>query len=246
MLEASDTVHVFSLSLGRQRVVEPLLEELRVQSSIDTPAREVEISGDVRAPGVYPLENQMRVSDLIRAGGNLAEAAYALEAELTRYSVTGGRERTIDVVKVDLDAIRRGDESADLMLREYDYLIINRVPEWDDTWTVSLEGEVQFPGEYRVRRGETLRDVLQRAGGLTNDAYPDGAVFLRESLKEQEQEQVDMLARRMEADLAALSLQTADSGGANTMATGRVLLDQLRNMEAVGRLVSRRAPECGN
>ena len=46
-----------------------------------------------------------------------------------------------------------------------------------------------------------------------------------------------MLARRMEADLAALSLQTADSTGANTMATGRVLLDQLRSAEPVGRLV---------
>ena len=72
---------------------------------------------------------------------------------------------------------------------------------------------------------------------MTDEAFPEGTVFLRESLKEQEKEQIDMLARRMEADLAALSLQTMDSGGANTLSTGRVLLDQLRNTEAVGRLV---------
>jgi len=237
LLVASDTVHVFSLALGRQRVVDPLLEELRLQATIDSPAQEVQISGDVRAPGVYPLEDQMRVSDLIRAGGNLAEAAYALEAELTRYSVSGSDERTIEVVNVDLDSIRRGVESDDLMLREHDYLIINRVPEWDATWTVSLEGEVRFPGEYRVRQGEILEQVLQRAGGLTDKAFAEGAVFLREGLKNREKEQIDTLARRMEADLASLALQAAESGGSDALSRGQVLLDQLRSTEPVGRLV---------
>ncbi|MDH3578250.1 MAG: SLBB domain-containing protein [Gammaproteobacteria bacterium] len=236
-LEASDTVHVFSLALGRQRVVEPLLEELRLQSTIDAPVKKVQISGNVRAPGEYPLEANMRVSDLIRAGGNLSEAAYALEAELTRYSVDGSIGREMEVVEVDLDAIRKGVESADLALREHDYLIINRIPDWDSTWTVTLEGEVRFPGQYRVRHGETLAEVVQRAGGFTENAFVEGAVFLRESLKEQEQEQIENLARRMEADLATLSLQTAAAGGSDTLSTGRVLLEQLRSTEAVGRLV---------
>jgi len=179
----------------------------------------------------------MHISDLIRAGGNLSEEAYAFEAELTRYSSAGVRERTIEVVKVDLEAIRNGVESADLLLREHDYLIVNRVPEWDTTWTVTLRGEVTFPGAYRVRRGETLADVLQRAGGLTENAFAAGSVFLRESLREQENEQIEMLARRLEADLASLSLQSAATGGGDTLSQGRILLDQLRNTEAVGRLV---------
>ena len=236
-LEASDTVHVFSLALGRQRVIEPLLEELRLQSTFDAPAHEVQISGNVRVPGVYPMETQMRVSDLIRAGGSLTEAAYALEAELTRYSSAGGSGREIEIVKVDLDAIRKGIESADLALRQHDYLIINRIPEWDSTWTVTLEGELQFPGQYRVRRGETLGEVIERGGGITKNGFVEGVVFLRESLKEQEQEQMEMLARRMEADLASLSLQSADSGGSDVLATGQVLLDRLRMAEPVGRLV---------
>ena len=236
-LEASDTVHVFSLALGRQRVVEPLVEELRLQSTVDSPAMEVEISGSVRAPGRYPLEPGMRISDLIRAGGNLSEAAHAYEAELTRYSANVNAAREISVVNVNLNAIREGDTSADLVLREHDYLIINRVPEWDTMWTVSLQGEVRFPGEYRVRRGETLAEVLQRAGGLTDKAFPEGAIFLRESLRKKESEQIEMLARRLEADLATLSLQSAAEGGTQTIDTGTVLLEQLRNTEAVGRLV---------
>ena len=236
-LEASDTVHVFSLALGRQRIVEPLMDELRLQSTMDAPALEVQISGDVRAPGVYPMEAGMRVSDLIRAGGDLSETAYLYEAELTRYSRAAGTSREISMVKVDLGAIRGGDTTADLILQEYDYLIINRIPEWDTAWTVAVEGEVMFPGEYRVRRGETLAEVLQRVGGMTEDAFPEGAVFLRESLREQEAEQIETLARRLEADLASLSLQAASTGGSDTLATGQVLLDQLRNTEPVGRLV---------
>jgi protein involved in polysaccharide export with SLBB domain len=237
ILQSGDTVNVFGLALGRQRVVEPLLEELTLQSTIDSPVQVVQISGNVRAPGMYPLESDMRVSDLIRAGGNLSEAAYAVEAELTRYSNSVDAGRQIEVVNVDLSAIRRGEVSADLALREHDYLIIKRLPDWDSIWTVTLEGEVQFPGSYRVRPGETLADVVERAGGFTEHAFVEGAVFLRESLKEQEQKQIEVLARRMEADLASLSLQSANEGGGETLSTGRTLLDQLRNTEAVGRLV---------
>jgi polysaccharide biosynthesis/export protein len=236
-LQASDTVHVFGLALGRQRVVGPLLEEISLRSNFDSPIRKVEISGNVRAPGAYPLEDGMRISDLIRAGGQLSEAAYSLEAELTRYSVDDGARRVVDIVKVDLDAVRRGVDSANLVLREHDYLIINRVPDWDSTWAVSLEGEVKFPGNYRVRRGETLADVIERAGGLTSDAFAEGAIFLRESLKEREQQQIESLSRRLEADLSSLSLQSATTGGSETMAAGQVLLEQLRDTEAVGRLV---------
>jgi protein involved in polysaccharide export with SLBB domain len=236
-LRSSDTVNVFSRELGRQRVVEPLLEELRLQASVEKPAQKVQVAGLVRAPGIYPLEANMRVSDLIRAGGNLSEAAYVLEAELTRYAVSRGEGREIEIEKVDLDAILRGDSSADLVLRPHDYLIINQIPEWNTTWTVSLEGEVKFPGLYRVRRGETLAEVLERAGGMTEAAYPEGVVFLRESLREQEQEQIDALSQRLEADLATLSLQRADANGGETLATGRELLGQLRKTPATGRLV---------
>jgi len=245
-LQSRDSINVFSLALGRQRIVEPLLEELELQSTIDSPLQIVQISGNVRAPGVYPLEADMRVSDLIRAGANLSEQAYALEAELTRYSVGLDGIRGSERVRVDLDAIRRGDRNADLMLKEWDYLIINRIPDWDKIWTVTLEGEVVFPGSYRVRPGDSLADVVQRAGGLAPNAFPEGAVFLRESLKEKEQEQIDTLVLRMESDLAALSLQSANTGSAETMSAGQDLLNKLKNTEAVGRLVIHLENEVGS
>ncbi len=236
-LHARDQVHVFDVEFGRQRIIAPIVEELEMQATYELPAMHVEINGTVRAPGVYPLESGMRVSDLIRAGGSLSEEAYALEAELTRYSVSGGSIRVVDVTEIDLAALLRGEQESDLVLSSYDFLSIRRIPEWDARWSVYLEGEVRFPGEYRVKRGESLSEVLQRAGGLTDAAFAQGAVFLRESLKEREQEQLELLARRLESDLTSLSLQQADSGGSDTLATGKALLDQLRTTQAVGRLV---------
>ena len=237
LLEARDQVFVFSLELGRQRVVAPIIDELRLQATHDAPAMQVQIDGNVRVPGIYPLETGMHVSDLIRAGGSLSEEAYTLEAELVRYSVIGGESRVTDVVDIDLAAVLRGDNNADLELSPHDYVKISRVPEWGTIWTVTLEGEIRFPGNYRIKRGETLEEVLQRAGGLTDSAFAEGAIFLRESLREREQEQIQLLARRLEADLTALSLQRADTGGSETLTTGQALLNQLRTTEAVGRLV---------
>ncbi len=236
-LLARDQVFVFSEELGRQRTVLPIVEELQRQATHERPALQVQIGGHVRAPGIYPLEPEMRVSDLIRAGGGLTEEAYSLEAELARYSIKAGESRAIETRVIDLSRALAGAPDADVHLSSYDYVRINRIPEWDTSWTVRLDGEIRFPGEYRISRGESLRLVLTRAGGLTDDAYPEGAVFLRESLREQEQEQIEMLARRMESDLTTLSLQTAETGGSEKMTTGRELLDQLRATEAVGRLV---------
>ena len=236
-LQPRDTVHVFSLSLGRQRVIGPILDELQLQAGLDQPYGVVSVTGTVKIPGTYPLEPNMRVSDLIRAGGGLAEEAYTLKAELVRYSVVGAEYRHTTIVDVDLEAILRGDTAADVVLDEHDNLRVSTLPMWDSLWIVTLEGEVRFPGEYRIRRGETLGQVLERSGGLTKEAFPEGAIFLRESLREREQEQIDVLARRLEADLTTLSLETADTSGAETLATGRALLQQLRETEAIGRLV---------
>jgi protein involved in polysaccharide export with SLBB domain len=236
-LMARDSIHVFSLAFSRQRVIQPLLEELKLQSRVGEPYREVSVSGSVKAPGVYPMEPGMRVSDLLRAGGQLAEDAYTLRAELARYQVVDGEYRTSEVIDINLDAVMRGDETADLLLSEHDNVRISKIPRWDSLWSVRLEGEVRFPGDYRIRRGETLREVLARAGGLTDAAFPEGAIFLRESLRVREQEQIDALTRRIEADLTQLSLETLETTGAQALETGKSLLEQLREIEAVGRLV---------
>jgi len=238
-LQPRDELILFGANSDRSDIVKPLVEELGRQASYRHPARVVRAGGLLRHPGEYPLETGMRVSDLIRAGGGLAEAAYALSAELTRYVVIDGSYREVGHINVDLAGILKGTGSADLVLQPYDDLQIKRLPEWETAATVELKGEVRFPGIYPIARGEQLSKVLERAGGLTDIAFPRGAVFLREELRERERLQLEELSRRLETDLATLSLQLAqeEGGKAQSLDFIRELGEQLREAKPVGRLV---------
>jgi protein involved in polysaccharide export with SLBB domain len=179
----------------------------------------------------------MRVSDLLRAGGGLAAAAYSSSAELTRYAVVEGQYRETELIDIDLAALIRGDSSADIVLAPYDYLSIKETPRWRGEESITMRGEVVFPGTYAIRRGETLSSVLERAGGLTDLAFPEGSIFTRTELVEREREQLEVLARRVERDLAAISV--TDPNASETISTGQALITQLRESVATGRLVIR-------
>jgi polysaccharide biosynthesis/export protein len=238
-LQPRDHLVVFDRESGRRQLIAPLLDEMRRQSRIDLPSEIVRVEGRIKARGDYPLEVSMRVSDLLRAGGGLQDAAYGLKAELTRYRVSGeGRETQL--LDVDLKAILAGDEAADLLLQPFDFLNIKEVPEWSEQEQVEILGEVRFPGTYPIRRGETLSSVLKRAGGLTGLAFPEGAVFTRVELKQREQEQLDRLAERLQSDLAVTALQATAANvaqGGASISVGQSLLSQLKATRAVGRLV---------
>ena len=249
-LEPRDKIYVFDLSASRTRLIEPIIKRLQLQATPSRPAQIVRIDGQVKAPGQYALEPQMRVSDLIRAGGSLDDAAFGAEAELTRYHVVAGQARESELLNIDLDAIRRGDAAADIELQPYDLLVVKTVPQWRTPGSVIIAGEVRFPGKYPIHQGETLHSVLIRAGGLTANAFPDGAVFTREELKAKEKAQLELLANRFQSDLTALSLSavaggaSGTSGGAAAAAgaaqgavVGQQLLYELRNTKPVGRLV---------
>jgi protein involved in polysaccharide export with SLBB domain len=239
-LAPRDQITVFDIDSSRDRIVNTLLVELRAQATYDQPLQAVIVGGRVRAPGQYPLEPEMRISDLIRAGGSLEDAAYGGEAELSRYEVVNGEYRQTELIDIDLAAVLRGDPAADIALQPYDALNIKEVPQWRELETVSIEGEVRFPGLYPIQRGETLRQVLQRAGGLTDLAFPNGAVFTREELRRREQAQLDRLSERLRRDLAVLALQGAQSTGAGNLqalSVGEGLLAELQGSKAIGRLV---------
>ncbi len=235
VLQPRDTVYVFDLEVGREHIVEPLIDELRLRSSRSRPLPVARIGGQVNAEGEYPLEPAMRVSDLVRAGGGLAESAYLASAELTRYELVDGETRQVALIEIDLERAMAGDTSQDIPIQSFDYLNVKEIPRWRDQEFVEIFGEVAFPGRYPIKQGETLGSVLARAGGLTELAFPQGSVFTREALKEREREQLEVLANRLESDLASMSL--SDSGQSEAISVGQALLRQLRGARPVGRLV---------
>lgn len=242
-LQSGDRVLVFSLQKDRGTELAALLGELKMQARDNQAVPTVFINGRVRAAGEYPLQTGMKVSDLLRAGGGLDDSAFSGTAELTRFEVASGEKRETEVLKLNLSAVIAGDPAADRELMPYDMLTVQRTPEWYEQGSVVLRGEVKFPGVYPLRKGETLRSVVERAGGLTEDAYPEGTVFTRLEVQEQQQQQVDTLASRMQTDLSILALQSSQAAAvqnqnnSNTVALGQSLLSQLRSTKASGRLV---------
>jgi polysaccharide biosynthesis/export protein len=235
-----DTIQVFDLATSRDHVIQALMDDLRVQSSLGQPVQIVHVDGRVKVPGDYPLEAGMRVSDLLRAGGSLDSAAYGTHAELSRYVVDNGEQRRTEVLSVDLAAIRRGDPDANVALQPFDRLSIKQIAGWTEQEQINLKGEVRFPGIYAIKQGETLRSVIDRAGGLTSQAFPEGSVFSRLELREREQEQLDRFADRMRMDIAEEALEGArgnNAGSSAALSIGQTLLDQIRSAKAVGRLV---------
>src|SRR6185312_9034594 len=133
-----DRITVFDLASGRDPVLQPVLDELRLQGNAGTPSQVVQVDGHVRVPGSYPLEPGMTVSDLIRAGGGTTEDAYSGHAELVRYSVDNGSARRTQLLDVDLAAALRGDPAANLRLQAFDTLSVKEMPEWGSHESVTL------------------------------------------------------------------------------------------------------------
>jgi polysaccharide biosynthesis/export protein len=235
-----DRLTVFDLQSSRDGVVRSLLEDLKLQSNIGRPDEVVRIDGRANVPGQYPYQNGMTVRDLIRAGGGLSDAAYGGGAELTRYQVVDGDTRRTELIQVDLAAVLRGDPAANLHLEPFDTLSIKEIQAWTEQAAITLRGQVKFPGRYSIKPGETLKSVLLRAGGLTQYGFARGSVFTRRELREREQKELDMLAARMQNDIAFVALQGTvanQAGAASALTVGQSLLSQLRQAKAVGRLV---------
>ena len=154
-----------------------------------------------------------------------------------------GQTRQTEVIKIDLSRAIAGDAAANTALAPFDFLVVKEISQWAGSQeTVHLEGEVKFPGDYPIERGETLGSVIARAGGLTPLAFAKGSVFTRETLRERERQQIELLAERLQQDLSGVALQGAQGGlfagqASQALAIGQSLLADLRGSQPVGRLV---------
>ena len=89
-----------------------------------------------------------------------------------------------------------------LALASRDHLTVRDIPDWSPTDSIVVEGEVKFPGEYRIRKGESLSDVIVRAGGFTDEASPESAIFTREAVAALEAQRAAEFARDIETTFA--------------------------------------------
>ena len=97
---------------------------------------------------------------------------------------------------------------------------------------------MRFPGTYTFQKNESLKSVFSRAGGLTQSAFPKGAVFTRQNLMEREEEQKERLIAQLETDVANISLAAGSGETAiKAKSVSDSLLTKLKNSKSTGRLV---------
>ncbi|PKF80182.1 sugar transporter [Vibrio sp. vnigr-6D03] len=221
---------------SREQLLNPIIERLKAQSSFKKPAKLVEVSGAVKFPGTYPLPAGETLEKIIEAAGGLSERAYLTQAEITRSQRVGESFESRHIPFSLRDALN-GDSN--LELQAQDHVVIKTQPNWQQDMVIELQGEVVFPGKYTFQRGETLSDVINRAGGLTEYAYAKGAVFSRVRLKRQEQERLRLLNMQLKQEIGNLALRRQNSAATYTTPPVQAMeiAEELSKTEAVGRLV---------
>lgn len=156
--------------------------------------KHVSIQGAVKQPGAYVLRENMTVEDLVFQAGGFTEEAYLEEAQLSRLSYT----RQLDNQKALLLNIPLGkresengglapnetiqvlEPAREVMLQHRDIVYIRTDPNYAFQDTVTVTGEVRFPGQYTLLRdNETIGDVINRTGGVLPTGYPKGGRLIR-------------------------------------------------------------------
>ncbi|MDC0584966.1 SLBB domain-containing protein [bacterium] len=233
-LESRDRVVVLAEYQDRASVMAPFIDNLKRQASIDGLPRVVSSNGTVKFPGEYPLSQGMTVRDLIALSGGLVESAYSQSAEVSRMDLSNPNRAATSILISDLTI------SASTGLEPLDYVEFRTIPEFRETESITLEGEFVFPGTYVFEKGEMLSSVIQRAGGFTDEAFVNGSVFLRESLREREQVEIDRLLDLLNDEIAVNQLRDSNSEIAideQKIAAQKGAIASLANSVATGRLV---------
>jgi protein involved in polysaccharide export with SLBB domain len=192
----------------------------------------VYIEGEVTKPGQYPLYDNMTVKDLIFLSGSYTRAASLLQAELARVN----QEGKVTLRYISLNQLSLATEQ----LQEDDRIFVRRIPEWQIHRSVTIEGEVQFPGQYILAdRAETLYQLLQRTGGFTETAFPIGTILERSTIGESLDrlgipDQLRRSSRIIEDSLGNLSYENHFEY--ESQSVSRIIIDMKTILQSNGRI----------
>ena len=162
----------------------------------------LEIRGEVYKPNVFPYAANTKLEDLIIMAGGLTESASTVRVDVTRRIIDRkGTKKQKEIAQTFSFGVKEGfvvEGEPGFVLEPYDQVFVRRSPGYSEKVNVTVSGEVEFEGDYSLNvRNERLSDVLEKAGGLTEFAYIEGARLERQMTPEeykQAQELMDMVA----------------------------------------------------
>lgn len=212
--------------------------------SVNLQESKVYLTGAVARPGKYSIQiGKTRVGDVMRRAGGLLYMA-SNQGELTRVKVTQQGPQT-SRYKFDIQKAMSGEAQNNMVLDVNDYITVRTVPDWNLYKTVRVQGEVKYPGVYTIQKGERLTDLIELAGGYTNEAFLPGATFTRPSVKNMQQKRIDTMIDRLEKQLygasvegTATALNESDARMTQMETQQRQrFLDRLKETRGTGRIV---------
>ena len=230
---------------GNEQIHLQPFDTIRILGRYEADAPKVTIRGEVLRAGDYALSQGMTAAQLVRMAGGFKRSALLDDADLASYEVRDGKQviGQRSIVKIGL-AVKNPQSSDDVVLKSGDILTVHQLSGWNDIGaSVTLAGEVTYPGTYGLQEGERLSSVIQRAGGFRSTAYPTGAVLARLQVKELEEKSRAELIHQIETTSAAARL-APNATGQDETGTLQLLVQQqdqvlqrLRSQPAEGRLV---------
>lgn len=175
------------------------------------------IHGEVMYPGIYQYADNETLEDLVLQAGGLKETASIMKVDVSRRIVNPYQTTSSDTIAHTFSfALKDGfviDGEPGFVLKPYDEIYVRKSPGFYKQQNVTLEGEVMFAGIYTLtKKNERLSEVIKKAGGLSNLAYPQGA-RLERKLTNQERKRVEEVVRiQREEKENALIEQAMKSG----------------------------------
>lgn len=170
----------FDMELQREDIVSIYsVDDLRQE-------RTMTIRGEVQRPDTYDYRDGMTLSDLVALAGGFREKAASSYIEVSRRlsheEASEYQQQTGHLFQFSISRnLELDDEDGDFELKPFDQVSVRKAPGYVDEGSVRLDGEIVYAGDYTLNnREERLSSVIERAGGLTPDAYPEGAMLTRE------------------------------------------------------------------
>jgi len=194
------------------------------------------ILDDVREPGPYIGAPGSSLADMIQAAGGVQQSADLSSIEVTSTLVdqhTGLTHTTRSSFS------QAGERTAMVSIRPLDVIRLRPVFTDREQGTVTVAGQVRFPGEFDITRNERLSSLLRRAGGLSEVAYPYGAIYTRKEAAIAEKQGNERSARELENELPTLIASQSTQGQNFASASPYLasLAQNLRTMPVLGRIV---------
>ena len=187
------------------------------------------ISGEVRNPGIYPSFNVSSPLDLLSFAGGITEKSSGM---MDIYSDEG--------ISLKVDVFEEDNLSTLGINSSFYGNLSSRVN--NEVFSISLEGAFVSPGIYGAKQGERLSDLIKRAGGYKNNAYPYGGVLARKSVARNEKVAFMRSADQLEQSIATAisSGRISSVGGDPTLALSSIsrLITNLENIDPIGRVVT--------